>query len=440
MTNEWGHGDDDEMARLLKGALRSEADRVDVPDRFAEVRTAAQGSEPRRTPWLYAVAAALVLVLGGGLIWQTGLFRGAESTTMAAPAPASAQDQGERAQVSRAPAQASAPAGGATQVAGGAGATPGPGTSVPQATSRTVTGPTIAFAAPSGNIVCLMSRGEVACQVLSATAWEQAAPRPCPVIGGGTMPFQYDKGGVSLTANGATLYCGGQALVAVDLAQKNPATSWYQAGRDTTVTTPYGTAPVLPYGGTATTTSGQKCSMAESGVLCQDPSGSAFALAKESLTLAGPTAATRTVSRYITVTQSAAFVTPSGGIVCAVDPSSATCEVKQPTYTPPAKPASCQLEWAGRIAVTSTERGFVCVGDSMFDLPTTGSAPWTTWFDPAFGITVPLPSGGQGAVLGYGSTITSGSYTCQVETTGVTCTDKAGRGFVVTKESYRYLP
>ncbi len=430
MNSEWGHGDDDEMARLLKGALRREADRVEVPDRYEAVRQAAQGTQRRRTPWLAAVAAVVVVILGAGVVWQSGLFRGGV-TSAAAPA-ATAADRAEQNQAQPPPAArtgGSAAASPTSQVSGPSGGTMAPVT-------RTVTAPTIAFGSPSGNLVCYLASGETTCQLLSASLWELAAPRACPVVGGGTMPFAYDKGGIAVTAKGAGLYCGGQALVMADLAQKDPATAWYQAGRDTTVTTVYGTVPVLPYGGVASTPGGQRCVMAEAGVLCTDPAGSAAFVSREQLSLARPD---RTFTRFVTVSQLSAFITPSGGIVCAVDQVSASCEVKEPSYSPPPKPASCQLEWAGRISVGASTTGFLCVGDSMFDLPAVGTPP-AGWFDPALGTTVPLPSGRPGAVLGYGSTLSAGSYTCEVAQSGVTCTDKAGRGFVIAKGSYRYLP
>lgn len=429
MSGEWGHGDDDEMARLLKGALRREADLVEVPDRYETVRAAAHQAETRRAPWLFAVAAALVLVLGGGLLWQSGLLRGGgASTSAAAPAQAGQAEQ-DQAQT-RATQPQAAPA---TPVSAATRTAPAPATSA--APTRTITGPTIAFASSTGNLVCYMSNSEVICQVLSPTAWEQAAPRTCPVIGGGTMPFAYNKGSVSMTSKGAALVCGGQGLVMVDLAQKNQATSWYQAGRDTTVTLAYGTAPVLPYGGVATTPNGQTCQMAPTGVTCTDPNGAALQLSRESLTMVTGETATPTVVRYVTSAASAAFATPTGRIVCLVTDSGAACEVSQPTYAPPAKPASCQLDWGSRIGLDAGGVGFVCAGDTIRQLPS--DPTYGGWSDPRWPTTV----SGAGVTLGYGSTLTVGSYTCRVETTGVTCTRQpSGKGFVIATQSYQLLP
>lgn len=282
--SEWGHGDDDETSRLLKAALRREAQRVEVPDRYAEVRAAAGRTEPARRPWLYAVAAALVLVVGAGLIWQLGMF-GGRSASMTAGGAAAGQDRAERASAAAPPANpqapSAAPAGGSTAGSGGA---------------RAVNAPAVGFATPSGGIVCYLSGTEVSCRVTSATAWEQT-PRTCTVAQGGTATFRYDTGSVTLTPQGATLTCGTPATSGLDQVARDRSTSWYQPGRDVTVTTPYGTIPVLPTGSVATTPNGQRCEVAATAVTCTDPSGAVFSLSPEQVTMSGPSGTNPTVLR-----------------------------------------------------------------------------------------------------------------------------------------------
>ena len=426
----------DEWAGRLRQSLRREAEQVAVPDRLAAVRAAARRAEAPRRTWLVAAAAALLLVAGGGLVWQLAGSGGGVASSGAAPM---AQDQaagkagGERA-------GAAAPAAPGTIEATDAAASPPPARATGAAPVREVSGATIGFASPTGNLVCYLDGAEAVCQILSTPAWERAVSRPCPVIGGGTTSFRHDQGSVTLGSGGAALVCGTQGLPQLDLAARDASTGWYDGRRDASVTTGYGTVPVLPYGGVATTTGGVRCAMSEAGVRCDDPSGSAFVLSAEQVSLAGPSGSGRVTVRYVAVTGTGAFVTPSGGIWCLVDGGSgAACEVAQPTYRPPAKPASCELDWGHRISVDASGAGFACTGDTFVESAATGTAS-TSWFDGSFGGTVGLANGQPGAVLGYGSTLTAGAYTCAVETTGVTCTDRSGRGFAVARQTFSILP
>ncbi|HEX8906675.1 MAG TPA: DUF6636 domain-containing protein, partial [Longimicrobiaceae bacterium] len=46
---------------------------------------------------------------------------------------------------------------------------------------------------------------------------------------------------------------------------------------------------------------------------------------------------------------------------------------------------------------------------------------------------------GDGRVLGYGSTWRRGPFTCLVEASGVTCRNRQGHGFTVSRQRYRYF-
>lgn len=279
--SDWGPGDDDELARRLKDALRSEADRIEVPERYDEIVAETDRTVAARTPWRYAVAAALVGVVGLGIAWQLGILQG--------PGPASSAPQAAQSRVAeRAPGDG---AGSAASRSPGVAATSGvPGTGA----DRTVFGVTIGFATRSGNLVCLMDGSQVVCQAMAATAWEQAAPRPCQVLGGGATTYDYSRGGVALTAQGAQLVCGGQRL-RLDVASPDPATSWYRPGSDNTVATPSGAVPVLASNVTAATRNGQRCTATDSAVACTDASGAGFQLSGERLSMAGPGGGVETV-------------------------------------------------------------------------------------------------------------------------------------------------
>lgn len=113
------------------------------------------------------------------------------------------------------------------------------------------------------------------------------------------------------------------------------------------------------------------------------------------------------------------FRSPSGRIVCGVSdedggaPADARCDVVDNTWTPPARPADCELDWGSSVAV-SAGRGratFACVGD--------------------------VASDGNG-VLGYGKGVLVGPILCMSRTTGVECVVTSGpkHGFKVAKAAY----
>ena len=91
--------------------------------------------------------------------------------------------------------------------------------------------------------------------------------------------------------------------------------------------------------------------------------------------------------------------------------NAARCDVRTRTWTPPPKPADCQLDWGQGLKVSAQGSGtFVCAGDSIF---------------------------GQTAVLAYGTRSVVGSMTCTSTESGVTCINNAtGHGFAVSRDDY----
>jgi hypothetical protein len=116
---------------------------------------------------------------------------------------------------------------------------------------------------------------------------------------------------------------------------------------------------------------------------------------------------------------SAFFSSPSGNISCAITPESdglnAVCELKDRSFPPDPRPASCPYPypWAEQfVAITSTGASSgACVGDVLVP-PVSNTLP-------------------------YGQNVTDGSYTCSSAEAGVTCTDTTtGNGFEVSRAHF----
>ncbi len=119
------------------------------------------------------------------------------------------------------------------------------------------------------------------------------------------------------------------------------------------------------------------------------------------------------------------FRSPTGNIVCTIDPADATgdrgshvrCDVKDPTFTPPPAPPIhtrfCgQGPWGRSLQMTRGEPAhFQCISDTVFKdgLP----------------------------VLAYGAETTRYGFRCASASDGITCTDlDTGRGFRMARDSY----
>jgi hypothetical protein len=120
------------------------------------------------------------------------------------------------------------------------------------------------------------------------------------------------------------------------------------------------------------------------------------------------------------------FKSPSGNIDCTVSAGgggadSASCIVRSASWPhTPAKPGSCQLDWAPSevdLSGTRTSLGS-CRGD-IGPLCFAADGPCST--------------------LGYGRTLTVGRIRCLSATAGITCRRTDGRrvGFMVSRERYR---
>ncbi|WP_162602371.1 hypothetical protein [Nocardioides daejeonensis] len=137
----------------------------------------------------------------------------------------------------------------------------------------------------------------------------------------------------------------------------------------------------------------------------------------------------------------AAFVSADGEVVCNLIPGEVRCDVYEPRYSPPPKPASCQAAWGPVVRLDRNGADYACVGDAAL-LPVLYPADAVTatgdinWFDPAANPTVEF-LGQQAAGLGPGNRIVLGAISCTGLAVGVHCQDDAGRGFEVSLDRVR---
>jgi len=125
--------------------------------------------------------------------------------------------------------------------------------------------------------------------------------------------------------------------------------------------------------------------------------------------ITAPTDATTTAPPDVTLTS---FKSPTGNIGCYLGSGSVRCDIHDYTYTPPPKPADCDLDWGDAIELPASGRAaFSCHGDTVFD----PSAP----------------------VLPYGSRARQGSVACTSTEGGVSCFHEGtDNGFIISRQTY----
>lgn len=107
----------------------------------------------------------------------------------------------------------------------------------------------------------------------------------------------------------------------------------------------------------------------------------------------------------------AMFRTPSQNIACALTESAVRCDIVRKTWTPPAKPADCDLDWGNGLAISRGQATMTCAGDTLI--------------------------GTSEITLEYGEGLRSGTVRCDSENSGLTCQDeKSGHGFTLASSRY----
>lgn len=120
-------------------------------------------------------------------------------------------------------------------------------------------------------------------------------------------------------------------------------------------------------------------------------------------------AASRLVNRQ--VTELTGFTSPSGNLGCYLDASMARCDIRDRSWAPPLRPASCEFAYGQGVSLSpGRPAAFVCAGDTAL---------------------------GAAAELGDGDSITAGTLRCVSVDTGITCRDtKTRHGFAISREAY----
>jgi hypothetical protein len=110
------------------------------------------------------------------------------------------------------------------------------------------------------------------------------------------------------------------------------------------------------------------------------------------------------------------FQSPSGNILCWINDSAATCRVTDHTYARPLRPADCTNPgWGNGVWMDKGEPPFLMCG------------PYGTYSGMRTDVT-----------LDYGQTRSDGPFSCDSETSGVTCTDSStGHFFRISRDSYQ---
>ncbi len=106
------------------------------------------------------------------------------------------------------------------------------------------------------------------------------------------------------------------------------------------------------------------------------------------------------------------FSTPSKNIGCVGDSTFIRCDISQTKAKPPPKPRGCDYDWGNAFELRQRGRPRrLCVSDSAL---------------------------GSRRILGYGKSMRIGRrITCTSRRTGLTCRNRDGHGFLLSRERVR---
>jgi hypothetical protein len=108
----------------------------------------------------------------------------------------------------------------------------------------------------------------------------------------------------------------------------------------------------------------------------------------------------------------ALFLTPSKNIGCHLSRDGVRCDIGRRDWTPPPKPADCELDWGfGVYIVPGKPAAFVCTGDSLL--------------------------GATKDTLPYGHVLRAGAFQCDSEYVALRCSnERTGHGFTLSVQDY----
>jgi hypothetical protein len=111
------------------------------------------------------------------------------------------------------------------------------------------------------------------------------------------------------------------------------------------------------------------------------------------------------------------FQTPTRNIVCGGTNGSQAwlrCDITSGLKPKPARPKSCEFDYGGTLTLSAKGRARIgCVSDAV------------------------LPNPPKAPVLAYGKVWRHGPFRCKSARTGLTCRNKAGHGFFLSRQSWK---
>lgn len=111
------------------------------------------------------------------------------------------------------------------------------------------------------------------------------------------------------------------------------------------------------------------------------------------------------------------FKSPSGNIGCIGDRTEVRCDIRQSSATPPPRPKTCRFDWGTAYVITpKAKRGRgLCASDT----------------------TLPTPGDRSIRAIAYGTSIRFGPLKCTSRRTGMTCRNRLGHGFRLSRQVIR---
>ena len=112
------------------------------------------------------------------------------------------------------------------------------------------------------------------------------------------------------------------------------------------------------------------------------------------------------------------FSSPSGNIGCAGETTRGAtnvvrCDIRTRSWSPPAKPASCELDWGQGVTLGPLRRArWTCAGDTTLGVP---------------------------IKLRYGATKQIGTIRCTSLRSGMRCLNKRGFGFKMSRQRMIFI-